>query len=61
MNSYFLSGLCLIKATLDIPVWDKKSIFLVVVGVLFVVIAVFLFAVSEVLAIMKDISAKNIM
>ena len=42
---------------LDTPVWNAKSKFLVAVGVLFVVIAVFLFAVSEVLAVMKDINA----
>lgn len=57
---FFYPGICLVQEMVQYPVLTLKRKLLILLGLWYVVIGVFLFADSEVFAIMQDIKAKSL-
>jgi len=57
---FFYPGVCLVQEMLQYPVLTTTRKFLIVIGLFYVALGVFIFADSEVLAIMQDIKGKGL-
>ena len=57
---FLFSGICLVQEMVQYPVLTMKRKLLILLGLWYVVIGVFLFADSEVFAIMQDIKGGSL-
>ncbi|KAM7438690.1 hypothetical protein ABFA07_011802 [Porites harrisoni] len=57
---FFFPGICLVQEMLQYPVLSTTKKLLIALGLFYVVLGVFIFADSEVFAIMKDITGKGL-